>query len=533
RYVNTYATSIEQRKRRILSLVTEAVEEASPDDLMDIYARKSVKIAGRRGELSTKAQVARGEDWAAWNKLRVRHVWTDVISASKDVKRPDYDRALLALANGEIKTLWCYKLDRFTRKGALAVLKVLENLDQTGSRIIFGEDGLDSSDPNHRRMIIWKAEDAYEETQRISQRVTDTKDWQRDHGQWVSGKTPYGLVADEDRKLVPDLRPALIGPSIGPSRARVAQGIFRLAALGFSLRAITRVLYRYGIPSPSGKPAWAANTVYRIITNAAFSGWQVHCVGNQRGRIYTTPKGKRVTVGSPLVPDDQRRRAVRSVQGHSKPAKVYQGKATHLLTGLASCTCGRAAPVSSRSHVCQSAVHDGKSCPEPASAYRPPLESYVANRWLARLTGAEPTDPLLKVVANRWAALTKPEETEGVREAMAVMKEAEAALERLLRDRREGLYEGPAARFFEPAYRDAMGEFNSAAAQLREHNTSSTDITFLLSYDSAREAWDDADPDTRRDLLRLAIDRVVIKRGSGHGSFDGDERVEIVWATSA
>ncbi|MCX4547292.1 recombinase family protein [Streptomyces sp. NBC_01500] len=512
--------------------MTEAVE-ASPDELMDIYARKSVAIKGRLGELSPNAQEQRGRDWGGWNHLRVRHIWRDTISASKDVERPDYDKALLALANGEVKTLWCYKLDRFSRRGALAVLSVLENLNSTGARIIFGEDGLDSSNPDHRRMIMWKAEDARDEAERISKRVRDTKDWQRNHGEWVSGRVPYGLKADTDRKLVKDTAPARPDhPRMG-SKATVAQRIFKLAQSGtHSLRDIAAALDADKIPSPSGK-SWNANTVYRIVTNAAYSGWQVHCVGNQRGIIYRDPKGKRVKVGVVLVPDTEREAAVRVIKGHSKPVKTFTGKATNLLTGLTRCTCGKSAPVSSRSYTCTTALHSGTACPAPASAYRPAVEGYVVNQWLARLTYADPDDPLLRVVAARWAALTKPDETAEVKEAIAVLKSAEDTLERLLRDRRAGLYEGPAARFFEPAYKDAMADYNAASSALREHGGVAVDITFLLNRQSALDAWEDADLEMRRDLLRLAIDRVIIKKWTGGGPFNGDQRVEIMWAATA
>jgi hypothetical protein len=233
------------------------------------------------------------------------------------------------------------------------------------------------------------------------------------------------------------------------------------------------------------------------------------------------------------VSDADREAAVLAIKGHSKPAETYAGKATNLLTGLTRCTCGKSAPVSSRSYVCTTALHSGTTCPAPASAYRPPLEEYVVNRWLARLTNADPDDPLLAIVAERWAALTKSEGTAEVHDALAVLKEAEATIERLLRDRRAGLYEGPAARFFEPAYKDAMEDYARAAAELREHDGVAVDISFLLDAESAREAWEDADQDKRRDLLRLAIDRVIIKKWNGGGPFDGDARVEIQWATSA
>ena len=512
------------------------VIEPSPDQLMDIYARKSVDVRGRLGELSPNAQIQRGREWAAWNGLRVRKVWQDRMSASKKhLVRPDYTRALEALAEGEVKTLWCYKLDRFDRRGALAVLRVLENLEKSGARIIFGEDGLDTSNPDHRRMIMWKAEDARDEADRISKRVTFTKAWQREQGEWVSGKVPYGLKADDNRKLVADDSPARPDhPKFG-SKATVVKRIFRMAKTGeYSLRSIARWLDEHQVPSPTGK-TWHANTIYRMITNPAYSGWQVHCIGTQRGVLYRDKKGQRVRVGVTLVPDDEREAAERAIRGHAKVKKTYRGKVTNLLTGLTRCyTCNRAAPVSSRSYVCSSALHSGTRCPAPGYAFRPALNDYVTHRWFARLTNAEPDDPLLKVVAERWAALTRPEETSEVQEAMAAMKAAESALERLLRDRRDGLYEGPAARFFEPAYADAMRDYNKAQEVLRRVGAEAgVDIGFLLDAQTAREAWESADLDLKRELLRLAIDQVRIKKWTGGGSFDGDKRVEIVWATSA
>lgn len=509
--------------------------ELAPEDLMDIYARKSVALEGRLGELSPSAQIQRGRDWAAWNRLTVRKIWVDKLSASKrHVVRPDYTKALEALAAGEVKTLWCFKLDRFDRRGALAVLRVLENLEETGARIIFAEDGLDTSNPDHRRMIMWKAEDAREETERISQRVTFTKNFQRENGEWVSGKVPYGLRADENRKLVPDTSPARPDhPNFG-SKATVAKKIFNMAKTGkYSLRDIARWLDEHKVPSATGG-TWSTVSVHRIIMNPAYSGWQVVAVGNVRGVIYRNRKGQRVRVGVTLVSDTDREAAVRAIQGHSKPAKGFKGRATHLLTGLTRCAeCGRAAPVSGRSYTCTSALQRGTRCPAPAMAYRPPLEAYVTQRWFARLTNAEPDDPLVKVVAERWAALTKPEETAEVQEATAALKAAEKTLERLLRDKRNGLYEGPAARFFGPAYREAMLDYENAKELLQSKGgTTGVDISFLLDADTAWEAWEAADLSLKRDLLRLAIDQIVIKKWAGGGRFDGDKRVEIVWATT-
>ncbi|WP_329168274.1 recombinase family protein [Streptomyces sp. NBC_01267] len=509
-------------------------EELPPEQLMDIYARKSVKIEGRRGDLSPAMQEGRGRDWGEWQGLTVRRVWADKLSASKNIKRPDYDRALLALANGEIKTLWCYKLDRFSRKGALAVLSVLEGLN--GGRIIFGEDGLDSSDPNHRRMIMWKAEDAREESERISKRVTDTKTSQRDRGEWVSGRVPYGLVADEDRKLIPDTSRAHPEHPNKGSKATIAKRIFERAAGGKTLREIAAELDNEGIPGPMGG-FWNPNTIYRLLHNPALSGWQVVKLGNGPGTIYTDPKGKRVRAGVCLVSDADRERATRTIAGHQKPDKTTSGTARgrrhHLLTDLTECaTCGRSAPMSSRSYACMST--QGHRCAAPASAYAPPLERFVRDQWLNQLTNSDPEDPLLVVVAQRWGVLTQPEETAEIEEARASLAAAESQMERLLRDRRKGLYEGPAARFFEPAWDDVNRDMQEARTLLKGVGGVAVDISFLLDHHTAMEAWEAADIPLRRELLRLAIDRIKINKVttvSKRGEFNGFDRVDIRWAT--
>lgn len=519
-YVNTYA---------ILQRMAE--EQSEADTLMDIYTRKSVKVSGRRGELSPSAQESRGRDWGEWNKLKVRKVWGDRLSASKDVKRPDYDKALVALAAGEIKTLWCYKLDRFSRKGALAVLKVLENLN--GGRIIFGEDGLDSSDPNHRRMIMWKAEDAAEESARISQRVTDTKTWQRDHGEWVSGRHPYGLIPTEDRKLIEDKTPARADhPRMG-TKATITRRIFREAAAGKSLREIARGLDKDQVPGPMGN-RWNPNTIYRMLHNPAYSGWQVVKLGNGPGVIYTDKKGKRVRVGVTLITDDDREAATRAIAGHTKPdhskAGEARGRARHLLTGTTRCEgCNRLMPRMSRSYACMSA-QGGKPCPRPASAYGPAVEEYVFERWVSRLVNADEEDPLLVVVAERYGAMVKPTETAELEATRAALAASEAEMGRLLRDRRAGLYEGAASRFFEPAWEEVTRDVDEARQALRALGGASVDIGFLLEEYRLREHWEAADMPLRRDLLRLAIDRVTIRKVTMRGPFDGPARVDIRWA---
>ncbi|MFJ5032570.1 recombinase family protein [Streptomyces sp. NPDC088560] len=122
---------------------------------VDLLLPKS-KIA-REGEraLSIRAQEDRGREWADEHGYSIRKVWKENLSAWSDVQRPKYDAAMSAVLNGEVPCLWVYALDRFSRKGAEAVVPILGR-----ARVIFDYERLDSMDERDRRWIIDRAENA-------------------------------------------------------------------------------------------------------------------------------------------------------------------------------------------------------------------------------------------------------------------------------------------------------------------------------------------------------------------------------------
>ncbi len=67
-------------------------------------------------------------------------------------------------------------------------------------------------------------------------------------------------------------------------------------------------------------------------------------------------------------------------------------------------------------------------------------------------------------VAERWAALTAPEETEAAHEALAAVKAAEAAIERLANDRAKGIYDGAMGKHFPRLVAEAEETLKEAQA---------------------------------------------------------------------
>jgi hypothetical protein len=152
---------------------------------------------------------------------------------------------------------------------------------------------------------------------------------------------------------------------------------------------------------------------------------------------------------------------------------------------------------------------------------------------LARLSNADLGDPLAVAVAERWTALTRPEESAELIEAMAALKAAEAALDKFHADDRAGFYSGRSARYRMPAKQEAEQRVNAAEERVSALSGGAVDISFLLNGQAAA-AWEGASESLRRDLFGLAVDSITVTRAPKQGvRFNGDSRCDIRWAEVA
>ncbi|OKI71607.1 hypothetical protein AMK15_02085 [Streptomyces sp. MJM1172] len=104
-----------------------------------------------------------------------------------------------------------------------------------------------------------------------------------------------------------------------------------------------------------------------------------------------------------------------------------------------------------------------------------------------------------------------------------------------MQDKRDGLYDGPAAQFFRPAHREAMSAVREAEKVLAKYGGLRVDISFLMEKEEVTEHWEGlakaGDKKKQRELLGCAIDRIYVKESPGIGKrFDGEKRVRIRWA---
>lgn len=332
--------------------------------MIDLVCRKSQAVKSKTGrrEVSVSAQEARGRRTAAELGLTVRHVWREVGSASRfrrSKKVAQQDLALQALDRGEIGALWVFRLDRWTRRGAGAILSIVEPQDGRPRRLLVNNGdpdtpgiGLDSANPRDRSELIRRAEDAHEETEVLSERVRNTKTFQRDNGKWLNGVAPYGLgivmVTAEDgeqieeRKLERDPETSAGIPG-GPNVTKldIARWItYEAPVAGHAKRQISRMLNERGVPSPTGG-TWAFNTVADMIGNPAYAGLQV--AGREDGKskrmLYRNAAGERVSVmvGPPVLSEDEYNAAQATSRGIGPAVGKESWRARHVLTDLLEC----------------------------------------------------------------------------------------------------------------------------------------------------------------------------------------------------
>lgn len=499
---------------------------------VDLLLRKSKVVRAGENALSIRAQEERGRRWADQNGYVVRKVWKENLSAYTDIQRPVYDAAMAELLSGLVPALWCYALDRFSRKGAEAVVPILGGK----ARVIFDYEDLDSSRERDRRWIIQRAEDAREFSQRISYNIKVTKGRQRNEGRWLS-KAPFGLFADPDtRRLRPNTEPyaCIIATHKEWTPWDVVRRIFNEIAEGISARALARKLNLEGIPSPSGK-MWRADGVRAIIINPTYEGWLTE--RGPKGPVHYLKNGKRVSCaekGAKLIDAALAKKARRSLSGHQRHTVIGGNSAFHLLSEKRGCchSCKSALVASGDSYRCFNVI-SGKLCEAPTSVQRKCIDQYVGERWAARLNATDPDDPILALVAERYAALTKPDETGAIQEATAELKAAQSALEKFHADDRAGFYEGRSARYRAPAKNQAEARVDAAEEELSKLTDPSVDISFLVNGEAAT-IWEKADPVLRQDLFSLVVDRVYVTQSPGRGKrFKGSERVRFEWVELA
>ncbi|WP_432833686.1 recombinase family protein [Dactylosporangium sp. CA-092794] len=501
------------------------------EHLADLYLRLSLD---REGKTAIERQEADCRAWAARNGLEVRSVHIDRgRSGFKPVDRKGFDAAISALTTGTVGTLIVWKVDRLSRRGMGQAGQVLDDVEKAGGRIVFVQDGLDTSQPQSRLVLALLSEVARSESANIGLRVASAKAHLRSMGRWIGGQSPYGLMIGTDNRLDHD-----------PHTAPTAREIAERAISGEPLVRIARDLNTREIPSPRGG-AWNVGTLSQLVKAPAFAGLLPQTVkrdGKYTAKVvpWRNPEtGETVEIGRGIITPAEQLQIVRILKARTAADKSgrprgVRAETSHLLTGFLRCSgCKNRMSASGRSYVCQ-ARRLGRLCGVYSQAFIAAVDKAVAEAFIRCLAALKPGDELLDRIAERWIARHNPEV---IRERATIQTALNDATARLadLEDARylRGEFDGPdAVKRWDRLHEQLGARVEGLRRNLAEYPLPEANIGALIDPEVSRATWETATTEDRRDLLALALDAVYVLPANGRRGFrfDPASRLRFAWA---
>jgi site-specific DNA recombinase len=217
----------------------------------DIYVRVSTEDQAREG-YSLGEQERRCRDLAEREGWQVGEVYVEAGVSGARASRPELDRLMGAVADGQTDVLIVVDLSRLARDAGI-MRDILRVLDAAGVRVFAAGQALDRKSPEGRLQTGILSEFAEFERGKIAERTKagiaghakSGKPWGR--APWPYRKTPEG-----------HWEPV-------PEHAEVARRIVReYVEVEQSFLGVANRLNRDGIPAPSGG-RWVAHVVQRLI----------------------------------------------------------------------------------------------------------------------------------------------------------------------------------------------------------------------------------------------------------------------------
>ena len=238
----------------ILSKRTESVMNVG------IYCRVST---GEKNQLNSLAAqiaaltraVANVEQW------KLTDTFIDIASAKGEVPRREFDRMLHEAEAHHISIILTKSISRFGRD-TVDTLEALRRLKEAGVRVIFDEEGLDSSEVDDNLLISVAGSLAQAENETRSMNIRmGLRNRALNGSSGNYRRRLYGYEKDDKGNLV-----------IEPTQAQVVRDIFRWYNDGASILGIIKKLAEQKIPSPTGKEKWSKRTIENLLSNEKYIG---------------------------------------------------------------------------------------------------------------------------------------------------------------------------------------------------------------------------------------------------------------------
>lgn len=222
-----------------------------------IYARQSID---KKDSLSIEAQIEYCKRYAGEDA----RIFTDKGFSGKNIKRPAFTELIQAVESGNVKKIFVYRLDRFSRSIA-DFSRLWELLEQYGTAFQSVTEQFDTSSPIGRAMLNIVLVFAQLERETTAERVKDNYIHRFRLGAWGGGPAPFGY---DLTKIIVNGR--VVSSLAENENAGIVRRIFELyAEPEISLRNLAAKLNAQGIHGPK-REIWDNVTLSRILRNPSY-----------------------------------------------------------------------------------------------------------------------------------------------------------------------------------------------------------------------------------------------------------------------
>lgn len=228
------------------------------DRSIAIYCRVSTDEQAREGVSLDEQQVRLKSYCRAMGWDISPLIFVDDGYSAKSTDRPQLNKLLAKVRNGEISKIMVTKLDRMSRR-LLDLLKMIDLFQEHDVSFISISESFDTNTPSGRLTLQVLGAVAEFERERIRERVFENMFHAAKGGKWLT-QSPYGyrlqnkelVIHDEEAKIVRRVYDAYLEKGLG-------------------YYAIAKILNEEGIPSRFNKE-WSLRSVKLMLTNPAYKG---------------------------------------------------------------------------------------------------------------------------------------------------------------------------------------------------------------------------------------------------------------------
>ncbi|MCD8096419.1 MAG: recombinase family protein [Ruminococcus sp.] len=226
------------------------------------YARISMESERMNHSLSAQISyysslIQKNPDW------EYAGVFADDDYSGTSFDRPSFNRMIADIEEKKVNCVVTKDLSRLGRNYIDSGSYMEIYFPEKGVRYVAVDDNIDSLHESSMQIAPFKnlLNEMYAKD--ISEKIKSAKKIKAEQGKFIGAFAPYGYYKDPQNH-----NHLLVDENTAPTVRR----IYQMYLQGYGIKHISNVLTTEGVPTPSGKDRWNANTIQSILKNPVYAG---------------------------------------------------------------------------------------------------------------------------------------------------------------------------------------------------------------------------------------------------------------------